>query len=67
MKYKNHPSILSIQAKCKGKNKFSFTEVTTQDIKKEIFDLETRKASQISDTPTLALLNLLCFRLVLNF
>ena len=52
MKYKNHPSILTIQAKYKGKNKFSFTEVTTQDIEKEIFDLETRKASQISDIPT---------------
>ena len=52
VKYKNHPSILTIQAKYKGKNKFSFTEVTTQDIEKEIFDLETRKASQISDIPT---------------
>ena len=38
VKYKNHPSILTIQAKYKGKNKFSFTEVTTQDIEKEIFD-----------------------------
>ena len=52
VKYKNHPSILTIQAKYKGKNKFSFTEVTTQDIEKEIFDLETKKASQISDIPT---------------
>ena len=48
MKYENHQSILTIQAKCKGNNKFSFTEVTTQDIKKEFFDLETGKASQIS-------------------
>ena len=46
MKYKNHPSILAIQAKYKGKNKFSFREVTTQNIEKEIFDLETKKASQ---------------------
>ena len=38
MKYKKNPSILTIQAKYKGKNKFSFTEVTTQDIEKEIFD-----------------------------
>ena len=34
VKYKNHPSILTIQAKYKGKNKVSFTEVTTQDIEK---------------------------------
>ena len=52
VKYKNHPNILTIQAKDKGKNKFSFTKVNTKDIEKEIFDLETRKASQISDIPT---------------
>ena len=52
VKYKNHPSILTIEAKYKGKNKFSFIELTTQDIEKEIFDLETEKASQISDIPT---------------
>ena len=52
MKYKYHPSILSIQAKYKGRNKFSFTEVTTQGIEKEIVDLETKKASQISDIQT---------------
>ena len=52
VKYKNHPSILTIQAKYKCNNKFSFTDVTTQDIEKESFDLETKKASQISDIPT---------------
>ena len=52
VKYKNHPSILTIQTKYEGKNKCSFTEVTTQDIEKEIFHLETRKASQISDILT---------------
>ena len=52
VKYKNYPSVLTIQAKYKGKNKYCFTEVTTQDIEKEIFNLETRKASQISDIPT---------------
>ena len=30
----------------------SFKEVATQDIEKEIFDLETKKAPQISDIPT---------------
>ena len=52
MKYKNQPSILTIQAKCKGTNKFSFTEVTTRDIEKEMFHLETKKASLISDMST---------------
>ena len=52
MKYKNQPSILTIQAKCKGTNKFSFTEVNTRDIEKEMFHLETKKASLMSDMPT---------------
>ena len=53
MKYKNHQNVFTIQAKYKGKNKFSFTEVTKQDIEKEnIFDLEIKKASQISYVPT---------------
>ena len=52
LKCKNHQSILTIQAKYKSKNKFPFTEIPTQDIEKEIFDLETKKASQISDIPT---------------
>ena len=51
MNYKNHPSILTIQAKHKGKYKFSFTEITTLDIEKYIFDLEIKNASQISDIP----------------
>ena len=39
VKHKNYPSILTIQAKYKSKNKFYFTEVTTQVIQKEIFVL----------------------------
>ena len=49
VKYKNHPSILTVQAKYKGKNQPYFTE---KDIEKDIFDLETKKASQISDIST---------------
>ena len=41
--YKKHPCIPIIQAKYKGKIKFSFTEVTTQYIEKDIFDLKTKK------------------------
>ena len=37
VKYKIHPSTLTIKANYKGKNKFSFTEVTTQDIEKQNF------------------------------
>ena len=36
VKYKNHPSILTIQAKHNSKNKVSFTEVATQNIEKKI-------------------------------
>ena len=52
MKYKNHPSILTIQSKFKGKNKFSCIEITTQDIEKYSFYLETKKSFQASDIPT---------------
>ena len=52
VKYKNHPSNLTIEAKYKSKNKFSFAVVTTQHFEKEIFDLKTKKTSQISDIPT---------------
>ena len=47
-KYKNHPSILTIQAKYKGRIIFF---CRSNYIEKEIFDLETKKASQISDIP----------------
>ena len=52
VKYKNHPSILANQDKYEGKNKFYFTKVTAHDIEKEIFYLDTKKASQISDIST---------------
>ena len=51
MKSKNHPSILAIQTKYKGKNNFSFTEVTTQNLEKEILVLEAKKVSLTSDIP----------------
>ena len=38
VKHKNHTSIHIIQDKYKDKNKFTLTEVTTQDTEKEIFD-----------------------------
>ena len=47
VKYKNHPSIFTIQANINGRIIF-FIEVIAQDIKKGIFDLETKKSLQIS-------------------
>ena len=35
VKYKHHPSILTIQTKYKGKNKFSFTEELHKTLKKK--------------------------------
>lgn len=51
VKYKNRPSILTIQVKYFGQNTFSFTQATTKDTE-EISDLKTRKSYQFSDIPT---------------
>ena len=48
-KYKNHPSILTIQPK--NKDRIIFFCRSLKKFEKEIFDLETKKASQISDIP----------------
>ena len=56
LKYRNHPSILTIGEACKNKlNKqllFSFSKVTKNEIVKELLSLDTSKASQYSDIPT---------------
>ena len=56
LKYRNHPSILTIGEVCKNKlNKqpfFSFSKVTKNEIVKELLNLDTSKASQDSDIPT---------------
>ena len=36
LKYRNHPSIIAIQNKCKGKGNFNFIEVGHKQIEKEI-------------------------------
>ena len=62
MKYRNHPSILTIREVCKNKlNKqplFSFSKVTNNDIVKELLSLDTSKASQDSDIPTKILIEI---------
>ena len=49
--YKNHPSILAINAKFKGKQ-FSFQPFSISEIKKEMLNLDNSKACQESDIPT---------------
>ena len=50
-KYKNHPSVKAISEKC-DKNTFSFRYVSLDEIKKEIKNLNTKKACQDTDIPT---------------
>ena len=50
-KYRNHPSIIAIQNKCKDKSNFNFIEVHQKQIEKEILNLDVNKASQSCDSP----------------
>ena len=56
LKYRNHLSILTIGEVCKNKSNkqplFSFSEVTRDEILKEILSLDTTKACQDTDIPT---------------
>ena len=56
LKYRNHPTILTIGEVCKNKSNkqplFSFSEVTRDEILKEILSLDTTKACQDTDIPT---------------
>ena len=49
VKYRNHPSIIAIQNKCKDKGNFNFIEVDQKQIEKEILKLDVNKAPQSSD------------------
>ena len=51
LKYRNHPSIIAIQNKCKDKGNFNFIEIDQKQIEKEILKLDVNKASQSSDIP----------------
>ena len=50
-KYRNHPSIIAIQNKCKDKGNFNFIKVDQKQIEKEILKLDVKKTSQSSDIP----------------
>ena len=56
LKYRNHPSILTIGEVCKSKSNkqplFSFSQATRDEILKEILSLDSTKAGQDTDIPT---------------
>ena len=54
LKYRDHPSILSIGEVCKQKSDspFLFTGIDKEEILKEIINLDASKACQESDVPT---------------
>ena len=49
MKYKNHPSIIAIQDKCKDEGSFNFIEDDQKQIEKWVLKLDVKKASQSSN------------------
>ena len=49
MKYKNHPSIIAIQDKCKDEGSFNFIEDDQKQIEKCVLKLDVKKASQSSN------------------
>ena len=51
MKYRNHPSTIAIQNKCKDKVSFNFIKIDQKQIEKEILKLDVNKASQSCDIP----------------
>ena len=55
--YRNHASIQMIEGNFKDQSKFSFTEITEEEISNEILSLNSAKASQQSDFPTNILKN----------
>ena len=51
LKYRNHPSIIAIQNKCKDNGSFNFIEVDQKQIEKKKLKLDVNKASQSSNIP----------------
>ena len=56
LKYRKHPSVLTITRKTKSSPVFTFNHITKEDVIKEIKNLETSKTSQEDDIPTKTLL-----------
>ena len=51
MKFQFHPSILLIKSKINTSNSFSFTEIKTDDVDKEIHSLNSKKSGTQNDIP----------------
>ena len=51
LEYRNHPSIIAIQNKCKDKGNFNLIEVDQKQIVKKILKLGENTASQSSEIP----------------
>ena len=51
MKFQFHPSILLIKSKINTSNSFSFTEIETDDVNKEIRSLNSKKSGTQNDIP----------------
>ena len=51
MKFQFHPSIPLIKSKINTSNSFSFTEIETDDVEKEIRSLNSKKSETQSDIP----------------
>ena len=49
LKYKEHPSILAVQDKCKDRFQFVFEEMDFESIENEIHNLKINTASHYSD------------------
>ena len=52
LKYRKHPSIITINDRYKGKDTFNFNEVHVTEIKNQILKLNKRKATQSYDSLT---------------
>ena len=51
LKFKNHPSVLTIKSKLEVSEQFSFQNTAVYDIKKEIANLDVKKASTFESIP----------------
>ena len=52
LKYRKHPSILTIHDNFQIKETFTFVEVNQKEIEKEILNMDVNKTSQSKDIPT---------------
>ena len=51
MKFQFYPSILLIKSKINTSNSFSFTDIETDDVDKEILSLNSKKSGTQNDNP----------------